>query len=73
LGEISKDIDPIVKLIEPSSDYLVYGAYIDETGEIWWSIPYKSALNTKVLTFKNVSSWGELDLAIPAIGEYKEA
>ena len=71
-GEISQDIDPIVKLIEPSSDYLVYGIYIDSTGEIWWSIPYDNALNNKVLTFKN-RSWGELDLAIPAFGSYKEA
>jgi hypothetical protein len=71
-GEISKDIDPIMKLIEPSSDYLVYGAYIDETGEIWWSIPYDNALNNKVLTYKN-GSWGELDIAAPAIGSYKEA
>lgn len=71
-GEISREIDPIVKLIEPSSAYLVYGAYIGETGEIWWSIPYDNALNNKVLTYKN-GAWGELDLAIPAIGSYKEA
>jgi len=37
LGEITQDIDPIVKLIEPSSAHLVYGAYIEETGELWWS------------------------------------
>ena len=71
-GEISHEIDPIVKLIEPSSAHLVCGAYIDETGEIWWSIPYDNALNNKVLTFKN-GAWGELDLSIPTIGEYKEA
>jgi hypothetical protein len=71
-GEISKDIDPVVKLIEPSSAHLVCGAYIDETGEIWWSIPYDNALNNKVLTYKN-GSWGELDLSVTAIGSYKEA
>jgi len=71
-GEISQDIDPIVKLIEPSSAHLVYGAYIEETGEIWWSIPYNNALNNKVITFKG-GNWGELNLAIPAIGSYKEA
>ena len=77
LGEISQDIDPIVKLIEPSSAHLVYGAYIEETGEIWFSIPYDNALNNKVITLKVVNGivkeWGELDLAIPAIGSYKEA
>ena len=76
-GEISQDIDPIVKLIEPSSAHLVYGAYIEETGEIWWCIPYNNALNNKVITLKVVNGivkeWGELNLAIPAIGSYKEA
>jgi hypothetical protein len=71
-GEISHAIDPIVKLIEPSSAHLVYGAYIDETGEIWWSIPYDNALNNKVITYKD-GLWGELDIAAPAIGAYKEA
>lgn len=71
-GEISQLIDPIIKLIEPSSAYLVYGAYIDETGEKWWSIPYANALNNKVVTLKGLSEWGELNLAIPAIGSYKE-
>ena len=71
-GEISSAIDPIVKLIEPSSDYLVYGAYIDETGEIWWSIPHQNALNNKIITYKN-GTWGELEIATPAISVYKEA
>jgi len=77
LGEISQLIDPIVKLIEPSSAHLVYGIYIDETGEIWWSIPYDNALNNKVITLKVVNGvvteWGELNLAVPAFGSYKEA
>ena len=72
MGEISHDIDPIVKLIEPSSAHLVYGTFIDETGEIWFSIPYQNSLNNKVLTYKN-GSWGELNLSIPAFGSYKEA
>jgi len=72
-GEISKDIDPIVKLIEPSVAYLTYGIYIEETGEKWWSIPYKSALPNKVITVKGLSDWGELDLAVSAFGSYKEA
>lgn len=71
-GEISHDIDPIVKLIEPSSAHLVYGMYIEETGEIWWSIPYDNALNNKVITVKDLYNWGELNLAIPAFGSYKE-
>lgn len=70
-GVISDNIDPIVSGIEPSSDYLVYGFYISETGEIWWSIPYKNRLNNKILTFKD-GLWGELDISAPAIGEYKE-
>lgn len=77
LGEISRLIDPVVKLIEPSSAHLVYGKYIDETGEIWWSIPYDNALNNKVITAKIVDGivkeWGELNLAIPAFGSYKES
>ncbi len=77
LGEVSQGIDPIMKLIEPSSAYLVYGAYIAETGEIWWSIPYDNALNNKVITLKIsdgiVKSWGELDIATPCFGNYYEA
>lgn len=71
-GEISHDIDPVVKLIKPSSDYLVQGVYIEETGEIWWSIPYDNDLNNKVITYKG-GSWGELDLAISCFGDRKEA
>ena len=71
-GEISHDIDPIVKLIEPSVAYLTYGIYIEETGEIWWSIPYKSALPNKVITVKGLSNWGELVLSVSAFGSYKE-
>ena len=73
VGEISKDIDPIVKLIEPSMAYLTYGIYIEETGEIWWSIPYDNALPNKVITVKGLSNWGELDLAVSCFGSYKEA
>jgi len=72
VGEISKDIDPIVKLIEPSSAYLIYGIYIEETGEIWWSIPYGSALPNKVITVKDLSNWGELDMSVSAFGSYQE-
>jgi hypothetical protein len=79
-GEISHDIDPIVKLIKPSSSHLVQGVYIEETGEIWWSIPYDNALNNKVITFKlNIQgdtvsyNWGELDLSICAFGDRKGA
>lgn len=71
-GEISHNIDPIVKLIEPSSSHLVQGVFIEETGEVWWSIPYSNALNNKVITYKE-GSWGELDLSVPAFGSYKEA
>jgi len=72
-GEISKDIDPVVKLIEPSVAYLVYGIYIEETGEVWWSIPYITPQPNKVITVKDLSNWGELDLAVSAFGSYKEA
>ena len=71
-GEISHDIDPIVKLIEPSVAYLVYGIFIEETGEIWWSIPYASDSPNKVITVKDLSNWGELNLAVSAFGSYKE-
>jgi len=72
-GEISKDIDPIVKKIEPSSAYLTYGIYIEETGEIWWSIPHNNALNNKAITCKGLGNWGELALAVSAFGSYKGA
>ena len=71
-GEISQTIDPIVKLIEPSSAHLIYGIYLAETGEIWWSIPYDNALPNKVIYVKNLNEWGELNLAVPAFGSYLE-
>jgi len=71
-GEISQAIKPIMELIEASATNLVYGAYIAETGEIWWSIPYQNSLNNKVITYKN-GSWGELNLEVPAFGDYYEA
>jgi len=71
VGEISRDIDPIVKLIEPSSAYLVYGIFIEETGEIWWSIPYITPQPNKVITVKDLSNWGELALSVSAFGSYK--
>lgn len=73
VGEISRDIDPIVKLIEPSVAYLTYGIYIEETGELWWSIPYDNSLPNKVITCKDLGNWGELNLAVSAFGSYKEA
>lgn len=72
-GEISHDIDLIVKLIEPSIAYLTYGIFIEETGEIWWSIPYDNILPNKVITVKDLNNWGELNLAVSAFGSYKEA
>jgi len=70
VGEISHDIDPIIKLIEPSSAHLTQGVYIEGTKEVWWAIPYANTLNNKVITF-NGTGWGELDLRIPAFGDYK--
>jgi len=73
VGEISRDIDPIVKLIEPSVAYLTYGIYIEETGELWWSIPYDNALPNKVITCKDLGNWGELALSVGCFGSYKGA
>jgi len=71
-GEISGDIDPVIKLINPEYAYLIQAMYMEESEDIWWSIPLESNLNNKVITLNKKGKWGELDLAIPAFGKYKE-
>jgi len=72
-GTISQLIQTdIIDKITKSSINLIKSAFIDETEEVWWSLPIESALNNKVITLKE-GKWGQLDLAIPAFGEYTEA
>jgi len=72
-GEISGDIDPLIKLINPQYAYLIQAIYMADSEDIWWSIPVSSNLNNKVITLNKYKKWGEVDLAVPAFGEYKEA
>ena len=71
-GEISGDIDPIIKLINPEYAYLVYAFYMAESEDIWWSIPVGSNSNNKIVTLNKKKKWGEIDISTPAFGEYKE-
>ena len=73
LGTISDDIQTeIVAKIQPNYVYLIKSAFINETEEIWWSIPVESDKNNKVIAFKE-GKWLIEDLSIPAFGEFKEA
>jgi len=72
-GEISGDIDPIIKLITPEYAYLIQSQYMAESEDIWWSIPVKSNLNNKIVTLNKYKKRGEVDMAVHAFGEYKEA
>ena len=71
-GEISGDIDPVIKKISPEYAYLIQSFYMSESEDIWWSIPIGSNLCNKIVTLNKKGKWGELDLSIPAFGEYKE-
>ncbi len=68
-GPIQTDI--VDKIYNTSVDF-IKSAFIDETEEVCWSIPFDNALNNKLITFKE-GKWLNLDLAIPAFGSYKEA
>lgn len=68
-GQIQTDI--VDKIFQSSVDK-IKSDFIDGTEEVWWSIPFDNALNNKVITFKE-GKWGQLNLAIPAFGNYHEA
>jgi len=71
-GTISEPIQTdIVDKIYQSSIEKIRSDFIDKTEEVWWSIPYKNAFNNKIITFKE-GKWGQIDLAIPAFGDYHE-
>ena len=78
VGTISQPIqtDIIDKIYQSSVD-LIKSKFIDETEEVWWSIPFDNSLNNKVITLKEDVRgnriWGQVDLAIPAFGDYREA
>jgi len=69
-GTISQPIQTdIVDKIYKSSVEKIRSDFIDETEEVWWSIPFENALNNKVIIFKE-GIWLQLNLAIPAFGSY---
>lgn len=72
-GEISADIDPVIKLINPEYAYLIQAFYMAESEDTWWSIPVESNLNNKIVTLNKHKKWGEIDIAVPCFGEYKES
>lgn len=72
-GTISQAIQTdIVDEIFQTSVELIKNTFIDETGEVCWSIPYDNALNNKLITFKE-GKWLQVDMAVPAFGDYHEA
>ena len=71
-GEISGDIDPVIKLINPEYAYLIQSMYMAESEDTWWSIPIGSNLCNKIVTLNKKGKWGEIDISTPAFGEYKE-
>jgi len=78
VGTISQPIQTeIIDKIYQSSVDLIKSKFIDETEEVWWSIPFGNTLNNKIVTLKEDERgnriWGQLDLAIPAFGSYREA
>ena len=77
-GTISQPIQTeIIDKIYQSSVDLIKSQFIDETEEVWWSIPFENSLNNKVITLKEGNQgeriWGQLDLSIPAFGNYYKA
>jgi len=72
-GTISGPIQTdIVDKIYKSSVEKIRSDFLDETGEVVWSIPFGNALNNKLIAF-NEGKWLQASLAIPAFGDYHEA
>lgn len=70
VGTISGPIQTdIVDKIFQSSVEKIKSDFIDETEEVFWSIPVENALNNKVISFRE-GIWLQLNLAIPAFGSY---
>lgn len=67
-GAIQTDI--VDKIYETSVEK-IRSTFIDETGEVCWSIPFENVLNNKLITFKE-GKWLQVDSAIPAFGDYYE-
>jgi len=77
VGTISQPIQTeIIDKIYQSSVDLIKSKFIDETEETWFSIPYENTLNNLVITLKEDERgnriWGQVDLAVPSFGEYRE-
>ena len=71
-GTISQPIQTdIVDLIYQSSVEKIRSEFIDETEEVCWAVPIDNELNNLLLTFKE-SKWGQVDMAIPSFGGYRE-
>ena len=71
-GIISQPIQTdIVDLIYQTSVENMRSEFIDETKEVCWAVPVDNVLNNKLLTFKELK-WGQVDMAIPAFGGYRE-
>ena len=72
-GTISGPIQTdVVDKIYKTSIEKIRSDFIDETEEVWWSIPYENSLNNKVIIFKE-GKWLQANLAIPCFGDYHEA
>ena len=73
VGTISGPIQTdIVDKIYKSSVEKIRSDFLDETGEVVWSIPFNNVLNNKLIAF-NEGKWLQVNLAIPAFGDYHEA
>jgi hypothetical protein len=75
-GEISKNIEPTCRQIKPSLVDLIRGIYVDEYGQIWWSIPsgLDATGNNEIVAFVPSMSedeiWIRHDLEVDAFGNY---
>jgi len=71
--DVSEALNVTLRNINPSLEEFVQSKWIDELGQIWWSVPDGSAAtgNNKVIWYDpGMKRWGEIDLAISAFGEY---
>jgi hypothetical protein len=71
-GKISYALDPVARKLNPNQQALnkMCSTYIQEYGEIWWSVCYSNATeNERILKFSG-SKWNEKDIGVTAFGKY---
>jgi len=72
---IGRNIDQIVKNVNPNFQYLIETTYIEELNQIWWAIPYATSETLNRIVCLDLDSsepeWSPLDMEVTCLGYYE--